>query len=68
MLIMCLEFVEVDADELGSGEEDEGREKATYMLRSFLCIAHPPGSHVPKPMVETTKWSLDLSTTDVNEA
>lgn len=37
------------------------------MLRSSLCIARLSSSHVPQPMVETSKWSFDLSVTDANE-
>ena len=69
MLIMFLEVVEVFDDENGFGEEDEGGKEACYICSGASCASPPlSGSHVPQPMVETTKWSLDLAVTDVNEA
>lgn len=68
MLLMFLEVVEVFDDENELGEEEEGRKEAAIYAQKLPV--HPPlsGSHVPKPMVETTKWGLGLSVTDVNEA
>lgn len=68
MLLLFLEIVEVFGDKNELGEADEGREEAAIYAQKLPV--HPPlsSSHVPKPMVETTKWSLDLSLTDVNEA
>lgn len=54
--------------EMGFCEENEGRKEAAIYAQELPVHRPLSGSHVPQPMVETTKWSLYLSVTDVNEA
>lgn len=46
----------------------KGGSRLLYMLKSFLVHWPPPSNlHVLQPVVETAKWSSDLSLTDANE-
>lgn len=69
LLLKFLEVVEVFSDEDEFKRRmKEGKEAAIYAQE---LPVHPPpfsSSHVPRPMVETAKWSFDLSATDANEA
>lgn len=53
---------------MGFNRQHEGREEAAIYAQELPCASPPlSSSHVPQPMVETSKWSFDLSVTDANE-
>lgn len=64
---MFLEVVEVVDDEIEFDEEGEGRRKQAIYAQELPVHRPLSSSHVLQPMVETAKWSFDLSLTDANE-